>query len=188
MTNDKWRWEKWMTNERNSFVICHLSFVILFFYSTASNAQLTRADSMLAAALGGMMPVVDGVPAIMAGDSALVPLIAAMPKITFSVTPIFYVSQLSANVQRADSGAARMDITVQGELLQPMNSLAVPRTLARTLNLELTPNDWNQLQHNTDRYVHYGSSPSGFWSSTLEPILVVLGAAAVVVLFFLIRS
>jgi hypothetical protein len=151
-------------------------------------AQLTRVDTMLAAALGGMMPVAGGIPAIMAGDSTLVPLIQAMPKTTFSVTPIFYVSQLSAIVQRADSGAARMDISVQGELLQPMNSLAVPRTLARTVNLDLTANDWNGLQNNTDRYVHYGSPPGGFWSSTLEPIVVVLGAVAVVALFFLIRS
>jgi hypothetical protein len=188
MTNDRWWMEKWMSGKKNSFVIRHLSFVILFFPPNLSIAQLTHVDSMLAVSLGPMAPSINGNTALLTGDSSFASLFAAMQRQSTSLTPLFYVSQLSANVQRTDSGTARMDISMQGELLQPMNPIAVNRTLARTVNLDLTPNDWNWLQNNSDRYVHYGSAPSGFWSNTLEPILVVLGAAAVAALFFLIRS
>jgi len=60
---------------------------------------------------------------------------------------MFYVAQLSANVQHADSGKARMDISMQGEYWQPMNSVAIHRTLARTVDLDLTANDWNEIQN-----------------------------------------
>jgi hypothetical protein len=153
-----------------------------------AQAQLTHLDSVLASSLVPMVPSHNGTTAFLTGDSSFEPLFAAMQKPALSSAPLFYVAQLSANVQHTDSGKARMDISMQGELLQPMNSVAVNRTLARTVNLDLTPNDWNGLENNSDRYVHYGSPPSGFWSDTLEPILVVLGAAAVVALFFLIRS
>jgi len=151
-------------------------------------AQLTHVDSLLAASLTPMVPAINGNTAFLTGDSSFASLFAAIQKPPTSPSPLFYVAQLSANVQHADSGKARMDISMQGELLQPMNSVAIHRTLVRTVNLDLTPNDWNELQNNSDRYVHYGAPPSGFWSDTLEPILVVLGAAAVVALFFLIRS
>jgi hypothetical protein len=154
----------------------------------SSRAQLTRVDSMLASSLVPMVPSINGSTAFMAGDSSLAPLFAAMQKPTSLGAPLFYVSQLSANVQRGDSGKARMVISVHGELLQPMNSLALNRTLARTVDLQLSPNDWNSLQNNADRYVHSGAPSSDFWSNTLEPVLVVLGAVAVVALFFLIRS
>ncbi len=179
---------KWMSYKKNSFAIRHLPFVILFFLPNASFAQLTHVDSVLAVSLMPMVPTIDGNPAFLTGDSSLTPLFAATQKSKTSAAPMFYVAQLSANVQRADSGKARMDINMQGELLQPMNSVAIHRTLARTVDLNLTANDWNALQNNSDRYVHYGTPPGGFWSDTLEPILVVLGAAAVVALFFLIRS
>jgi hypothetical protein len=135
-----------------------------------------------------MVPTINGSTAFLTGDSSLTPLFAAVQKLNTPTAPLFYVAQLSANVQHADSGKARMDISMQGELLQPMNSVALHRSLARTVDLDLAANDWNALQNNSDRYVHYGTPPGGFWSDTLEPILVVLGAAAVVALFFLIRS
>lgn len=150
-------------------------------------AQLTRLDTMLAATLGGMVPMANGIPATMAGDSSLAPLFAMMPKTTFSVTPIFYVSQLSATVQRTDSGA-RMDVLLRGELLQPMNSIAQTRSFGRSIDFQPTANDWNVLENNGSRYVHFNQPPGGFWSNVVEPIIVVLGAAAVVALFFLIRS
>ena len=162
-------------------------FVILAGACTAQ-AQLTHVDSVLASSLAPMVPSVKGSTAFLTGDSSFVPLFSAMQKPSALGTPLFYVAQLSANVQRTDSGKARMDISMQGELLQPMNAVAVNRALARTVNLDLTPNDWNGLENNSDRYVHYGSPPSGFWSDTLDPILVVLGAVAVVGLFYLIRS
>ncbi len=154
----------------------------------SSSAQLTHIDSLLASSLVPMVPAMNGTTAFLTGDSSFAPLFAAMQKQTSSFTPLFYVAQLSANVQRADSGKARMDISMEGELLQPMNSLAVNRTLARTVKLDLTANDWNALENTSDRYVHYGAPPSGFWANTLEPIAVGLGAIAVIALFFLIRS
>jgi hypothetical protein len=154
----------------------------------AVQAQLTHVDSVLASSLAPMVPSVNGSTAFLTGDSSYARLFAAMQKPPSTSVPMFYVAQLSANVQRADSGKARMDISMQGELLQPMNSVAVNRTLARTVNLDLTQSDWNGLENNIDRYVHYGSPPSGFWSDTAEKVLVVVGALAVVALFFLIRS
>jgi hypothetical protein len=154
----------------------------------ALQAQLTRVDSLLAASLIPMVPSVNGSTAFLTGDSSLALLFSVVQKPTTPGVTLFYVSQLSANVQREDSGKARMDINMQGELLQPMSSLAINRTLVRTVDLQLTANDWNVLQNNTDRYVHFGSPPSGFWSNTLEKVLVVIGALAVVALFFLIRS
>ena len=160
----------------------------LFALPSGLRAQLTRVDSMLASSLGPMVPSINSSQALLTGDSSFTPLFAAVQSTRSVSSPLFYVSQISASVQRTDSGNVRMDITMHGELLQPMNPLAVSRTLARTVDLQLTANDWEQLQNNSSRYVHYGSPPSGFWSSTLEPVLVVLGAVAVVALFFLIRS
>jgi hypothetical protein len=151
-------------------------------------AQLTRIDSVLAASLMPMVPSINGSQALLTGDSAYTPLFTAVQKAMVASAPLFYVSQLSANVQRMDSGKARMDISMQGELLQPMNPIAVSRILARMVTIDLAPSDWMQLQNNASRYVHYGAPQSGFWSNILEPIVVVLGAAAVVALFFLIRS
>ena len=178
---------KWMSYKKNSFAIRHLPFVILFFLPNASFAQLTHVNRMLVS-LMPMVPTIDGNPAFLTGDSSLTPLFAATQKSKTSAAPMFYVAQLSANVQRADSGKARMDINMQGELLQPHEFRCDTSHARATVDLNLTANDWNALQNNSDRYVHYGTPPGGFWSDTLEPILVVLGAAAVVALFFLIRS
>ncbi len=174
------------------FILLAMTFRVLVLVIIAvpcgAQAQLTHVDSVLASSLAPMVPSVNGTTAFLTGDSSLTPLFSAIQKPGSSIAPMFYVAQLSANVQRGDSGKARMDISMQGELLQPMNARAVNRMLARTVNLDLSPNDWNGLENNSDRYVHYGSPPSGFWSNALEPILVVLGAVAVVALFFLIRS
>jgi hypothetical protein len=181
-----------MTNHpgRSILLAMTLRFFVLVIIAVPCTAlaQLTHVDSVLAVSLAPMVPSINGNTAMLTGDSSLTPLFAATQKSKAPATPMFYVAQLSANVQHADSGKARMDISMQGELLQPMNSVAIHRTLARTVDLDLTANDWNELQNNSDRYVHYGTPPGGFWSDTLEPIVVVLGAAAVVALFFLIRS
>jgi hypothetical protein len=181
-------WEgfsKWiLRGSKISFALVMLTLA----FPRGSRAQLTRVDSLLASSLVPMVPSLNGSTALLTGDSSFASLFAVMQKPTSSGAPLFYVSQLSANVLREDSGKARMDITMQGELLQPMNSLAVNRTLMRTVDFQLTANDWNALQNNADRYVHSGSPPSGFWSDTMEKVLVVIGAVAVVALFFLIRS
>ncbi len=183
-----------MTDHAGRFILLAMALNLLIFTSTIFAlpsglcAQLTRVDSVLASSLMPMVPSINGSQALLAGDSTYTPLFTAVQKAMVASAPLFYVSQLSANVQRMDSGKARMDIRMQGELLQPMNSIAVSRTLARTVTIDLTPSDWMQLQNNASRYVHYGPPQSGFWSNTLEPIMVVLGAAAVVALFFLIRS
>jgi hypothetical protein len=183
-----------MTDHAGRFILLAMTLRLLVFTSalfvlpSVLCAQLTRVDSLLASSLVPMLPSINGNSALMTGDTIFAPLFAAMQKPTSTGAPLFYVSQLSANVQREDSGKARMDISMQGELIQPMSSLAINRTLARTVDLQLTDNDWNALQNNTDRYVHSSSPQSGFWSNTLEPVLVVLGAVAVVALFFLIRS
>jgi hypothetical protein len=166
----------------------YVAFVFLITLSSSVSAQLTRIDSVLAASLVPMVPSINGSQALLTGDSSYTPLFIAVQKAMVASAPLFYVSQLSANVQRMDSGKARMDISMQGELLQPMNPIAVSRILARTVTIDLTQGDWMQLQNHASRYVHYGAPPSGFWSNILEPIVVVLGAAAVVALFFLIRS
>ena len=162
-------------------------FLIVVFFSCGAQAQLTHIDSVLATSLVPMVPSINGTTAFLTGDSSFTPLFAAMQRPSSSSAPLFYVSQLSANVQRSDSGNARMDISMQGELLQPMNSVAVNRTLARTVDLELSATDWNGLENNSDRYIHYGSAPSGFWTNTLEPITVAVGALAVIELFLINR-
>ncbi len=164
-------------------------FVFLMFaLAESASAQLSRIDSVLAASLSPMVSSVSGTTAFLMGDSTLAALLSMVQQPKASSAPIFYISQLSANVRRSDSGTSRMDISMQGEVLQQMNSLATPRSLARTVNIQLTPSDWIQLQNNTDRYVHFGAPPGGFWSDTMEKVLVVVGALAVVALFFLIRS
>ncbi|HEY3875077.1 MAG TPA: hypothetical protein VGM92_06345 [Candidatus Kapabacteria bacterium] len=165
-------------------------FFLLFFvlvFARSASAQLTHVDTMLAAAIMPMVPVVNGVPATMAGDSSILRLSGAMLKTTLSVTPIFYVSSLSATVARRDSGA-RLHIVIQGDLLEPMNAYATPRTLARTVYLPFRESDWSIVNANASHYVHSEGPSGGFWSSMLEPALVLLGCAAVVALFFLIRS
>jgi hypothetical protein len=172
--------------DRTSNIFVGIVIVCLALPS-ATQAQLTRVDSMLAASLGAMLPSNNGVVALLTGDSTYAPLIAAVPRTVASSAPLYHVSQLTAIVRRTDSGA-RMDISVQGELLQPMNSLAMPCTLSRTVPVQLSENDSKQVEANATRYVRFTPASGGFWSNTLEPILVVLGAVAVVALFFIIRS
>jgi len=57
----------------------------------------------------------------------------------------------------------------------------------------LSPEDVTAIKSGRDRYIGTGShdrldNEPGFWSSVVEPTLVILGAAAIVALFFLLRS
>ncbi len=166
-----------------------LVFVIMLVASQGASAQLSRVDSLLASSISAMLPAVSGGAPLVTGDSSLAPLLASVPKPSSAASPIFYVSQLSALVQHTDSGA-RMDIAIQGRLLQPANSIAMPCSLSRSVLLQLTPRDWQQLEANANRYARLDtpSDGGGFWDKTLEPVLVVVGAIAVVALFFLIRN
>jgi hypothetical protein len=103
--------------------------------------------------------------------------------------PIFYVSSLSATVQTMDSAKARMSIDLGGALLRPGDPMARTQSISRVFDIFLTQRDRILLETNQDRYVSLEQpTPKSLWSRTLEPALVVIGAAVIVALFFLIRS
>ena len=162
-----------------------LAFLSILFADPAW-AQLTHVDTLLASAIAPMIPSSNGAPARIAGDSSIMALVQAIPKVRRDSLTVFYINPLTVTVEKTDSGA-RMDIMIQGGLINLMNAAVVSRTLSRSVYLSLSPEDWNLIDRNGSRYVHVAAT-GGFWSNVLEPALVILGAAAVVALFFLIRS
>ncbi|GEM_PF-2059601 len=168
--------------------------LVLFVFSVdPAHAQLSHADSVLAHSIPSILPANQNSPWIVTGDSTLSPLLSLVPSPSGLDLPIFFIEQLTATVSGTKTNST-MDISVQGALITTApNSSRTPnssrRFYERTIDTLLTDRDWDVLETNGDRYVHFvTTSEKSVWSSVLEPALVVLGAAAIVALFFLVRS
>ncbi len=163
-----------------------LLFVIV---PKAVRCQVSHIDSLLVESLGELKPSIASTPFVVSGDSSLQPLLRLMPESGGPSVPVFYIENLSATVRDEGLASARMFVNVQGALVRAGDPVARPRSMSRTFDVVLVARDRMLLETNQDRYVSLEqAAQQSFWSSTLEPVLVVIGAAVIVALFFLIRS
>jgi len=165
-------------------------FLLLFvMIPIAARCQVSHVDSLLVESLSEMRPSIASTSFLWNSDSSLQPLLKLMPESGGLSVPVFYIENLSATVRGEGSASARMFVNVQGALVRPGDPVAQPRSISRTFDVVLLARDRMLLETNQDRYVSLEQPATrSFWSSTLEPALVVVGAAVIVALFFLIRS
>jgi hypothetical protein len=176
-----------------------LFIVALLFVGANARAQLTHADSLLAKAIDPLVKTLapnDGCIVIIS-DTALAPFTAAISRVRKRCQLTFFIEKLSTNIQfhrtnGIDSGT--IAIQVHGVLLDSRGgSSGKTMSASSSIDILLTPEDVSAIRSGRDRYIGTGSheqtegGPS-FWSSVVEPALVILGAAAIVALFFLLRS
>ena len=161
---------------------------VLLLPSSITRGQLTHLDSVLAQSVFGTIATLDHGNVNVAGDSSFLPLLRILPAARISSTTTFYVDQLFATIASTDS-LNHLQITFHGNLIRPGSQVAEPHSWSFANPVVITPMDREILETNGARYVHLERAPvRSFWDSTLEPALVILGAAAIVALFFLIRS
>lgn len=165
-------------------------FLFLFvIIPLTAQCQVSHLDSLLAQSLGALRPSVTSASFVWSGDSILQPLLWVTTQTSGQFLPVFYIGNLSAIVQAGDSAKARMSVNLGGALVRPGDPVARPQSVSRVFDIVLTKRDRMLLETNQDRYVSLEQpATKSFWSSTLEPALVVIGAAVIVALFFIIRS
>jgi hypothetical protein len=176
-----------------------LFLIALVFLVPNARAQLTHADSLLAKAIDPLVKTLapnDGC-IVVISDTALAPLTAAISRMRKRCQLTFFIEKLSTHIQfhrtnGIDSGT--IAIQVHGVLLDTRGgSSGKTMSASSSIDILLTPEDVIAIRSGRDRYIGTGSheqaegGPS-FWSSVVEPALVILGAAAIVALFFLLRS
>jgi hypothetical protein len=153
---------------------------------TFARAQVTHLDSALAKSLAGAVSGLAPAGVNVAGDSSFLPLIRLQPVVSNSA-PTVYIDLLSATVETLDA-VNSIQIIMHGSLLRPGNPVAESHSWNFKSPVVLIPSDRTALETDLDRYVQWEAGRQSFWSRTLEPALVILGAAVIVALFFLLRS
>lgn len=107
-----------------------------------------------------------------------------------------HLFSLSGSVTPGTGAAGSMAVRVAGRYRQADTSAVQQnREWLFAKEIVLSVQDRELLSSNTSHVVQWASEasqptpvPQSFWESTLEPALVVIGAGAIVALFFLIRS
>jgi hypothetical protein len=160
--------------------------VCILFYPQSGFSQLTHLDTILAKktavhldSLGQMN---------FAGDSGLAPLIHILGTSIDRSRQTVIVEQLSATVTPSDS-TGLMAIAFRGSLLRQNGQTATPIFWNDTSLINLSKIDEQSLETNSSRYVHIERPvPKTFWEKTAQPVLAVLGALLIAVLFFTVRT
>lgn len=153
--------------------------------------RLTHLDSVVAQSLAHWVHDRVGSDVIFIGDSALRPLLAvALPASQSGELPVFYVEHLTAtrHGNRHDGGGVKVD--VDGILVARGPTQARERkTFHEVIGIQYGSHEWDEIETIDDPFVRHEATHHGsFWASTLEPALVVIGAAVIVALFFLVRG
>ncbi len=176
---------------------------LLAVFPASAKAQLTRLDSILAQTLPIMVlqPGHSG-PIIIHGDSDLAPLLGVVPNPVGTSLPMFYIEYLGTSINSRDAANAKLNIEMRGVFLNADQPVSHKAIFTKTLDIRLSADDNASLARHESHYLEriYDSyvsqsasandnvSGTSFWSSTVEPALVVISAVAIVALFFLVRS
>ncbi len=171
-----------------------LWFSLLLGASGTSFGQCSHLDSALAIRLGtALSQEAGGKPFMLAADSGLGPFIAVVPH--GNAGTLLQISNFSAKIgtedskHLGDSKIARVSVECYGTSVEQGSAVARRWALLQVFPLPVTPADIAVLETNRDRYVTIERpAAESWWASTVEPALVVLGAAVIIALFFLIRS
>lgn len=172
-----------------------LLFVILLGFPNFCFAQVSHLDSALAIQLAAELShQAAGKPFAVAADSGFQSFIGAMPHGAGSAE-VAQLRGFSATVagkdftDASDGKVTPVLVNVEGNWLDDGNPLPRQWSVEHTFAVSLSPADRTLLETNRDRYVTLERvAPTTFWSGIAEPAIVVLGAIAIVALFFLIRS
>jgi hypothetical protein len=188
-------------------------FILLIFSPRVAQCGLSHLDSVLAEALPSMVQSSSLGPMTVSADSTIQPLLHTIPKAVGLCLPIFYISHIHAIV---DTQNSEMQIILDGEILTPGRMQSQRIHQSKTVGFRLLPDDIIAIRLNQEHY-NYKTPTSSWegdsthsltgivvtynvtnnpvntpqrsvWADVLEPALVILGAAAIVALFFLLRS
>jgi hypothetical protein len=164
--------------------------MLMVFLGTArpAAAQWTRLDTVLFRSLGDSLWSVNYGHIRVVGDSNVATYFNIASDWPAADLTVIFLDQLSAVIFVTDT-MAHLNIQSQVVLISP--SINIPERRSWNFNrlISLTPADLTGLETNRSRYIHLEKTAApSFWESTLEPALVILGAAVIVALFFLIRS
>ncbi len=154
----------------------------------AGFAQLTRLDTLFLRSLGDSILKVDHGHVRVVGDSQIASYFNTASDWPMSGRTIVALDHPSATVLLKDS-SAKMHIAASAVLISPGSNIPEHRFWNVDQTVGITAQDRSDIETNRSRFVMLQhETPKSFWESTLEPAVVVLGAAVIVALFFLIRS
>lgn len=176
------------------FIILHSLILVALGFPFACYAQISHLDSSLAQRLTTLFyREAGGKQFALVSDSGLAPLLSAAP--LSSGPTILNVENCSATVSEKDledrngSRAIPVLVNANGIVLTSGSTLSRSWAISDTMLLSVSLADRALIETNRDRYVVLERElPQSFWSGIAEPALVVIGAIAIVALFFLIRS
>jgi hypothetical protein len=161
-------------------------FVCFLFFPKCGFSQLTHLDTILAKKMAIHIDSLGNMN--FAGDSGLAPILKLMSPAIDRSRQTVIVEQLSATVIPSDSTGI-MAISFRGSLLRQNGQTAVPIFWNDTSLINLSKSDEQSLETNSPRYVHIEQPvPKTFWEKTAQPVLAVLGALLIAVLFFTVRT
>jgi hypothetical protein len=175
-----------MTRLAIILVICMEAALPRVASSQNASSSLTHADSVLARSIASLVQPLTNGQVIVTGDTSLYPLLKLVDNPIGICLPMFHIDRLSAVIS-GDKAHPKLDIDLTGSLMQPGVISAHQHELTGSFGLILSDADWQAIESNRDEFVHMREE-SGFFSKTLAPALVVVGAAAIVALFFLVRG
>ncbi|MDP4200698.1 MAG: hypothetical protein Q8922_08730 [Bacteroidota bacterium] len=151
--------------------------------------QIGHADSMVATSLAALIQPLASGPLIVTGDTSLRPLLDLLPQPVGICLPMFYIERLTATIRGKRTDTAHLYVSFTGAFLRPGNPTSKTFSLSANYGITLTDREYDGIAAGRDPYVRIEDEPStSFWSRTLEPALVVIGAAVIVALFFLVRG
>jgi hypothetical protein len=154
--------------------------------SQSGPAALSHADSVLARSIADLVHPLGNAQTIITGDTMFYPLLKLIDRPIGICLPMFHIDRLSAVVS-GDKAHPKLELTLMGSLMRPGVISARQHELTGSYDLLLSEADWKTIESNRDVFVHMQGDQS-FFAKTLAPALVVIAAAAVVALFFLVRG
>jgi hypothetical protein len=154
--------------------------------SQSAPASLTHADSVLARSIVSMIQPIESGQMIVTGDTSLYPLLKLVDNPIGLCLPMFHIEGLSAIVN-GNLDHPKLEVSVRGSLMKPGVISAQEHEFSGSFDLTVSKSEWDKIESNLDPYVHMREE-SSFFSRSLAPALVVIGAAAIVALFFLVRG
>ena len=172
-----------------------LFMLTILFLPCVAKAQLSRLDSVVARTIPEIIQPLATDPIALSSDTALAPVIALIPRPSGMCLKTFFIDYLSATARRKDS-TTNIAIDLRGVFLVPDSALGKEYSLSKTIQVALTSSEQSSLSQrgrlgsivHAEYFTEDTPVDHSFWSGVLEPALVVLGAAAIVALFFVLRS
>jgi hypothetical protein len=160
----------------------------------SAHPKITHIDSLIGHEIIALIAARVGSDVILVTDSSFLPLVELSPKPTAVNAPMFYLERFSAvlhdlrgQLHEDMDVAGRIDLELEGALLTQGSHITSKKLITSMRTLSTA--DMRGVETSTDRFVQREVPvEQSFWAKTVAPVLVILGAAAIVALFFLVRG